>query len=88
MTCTGAVNRSVEVVRSAVRNLPGLDKTSPELLKKVRLFTDCTNAQLLDPSFAGELVKFAYLEVRCSLPSLLLHAFPGARQKSYCLQVK
>lgn len=31
--------------------------------RNYRLFQDCTTAQLLDPAFAGEMVRFCYLEV-------------------------
>ena len=41
-----------------------------------RLFQDCTTAQLLDPAFAGEMVKFCYLEVGCQIAAAKLPSQP------------
>lgn len=57
-----AVNRFEQAIQVAVRDW-GVDTKEPQFLRRLQLFQDCTNAQLLDPGFAGEVVRFAFLEV-------------------------
>lgn len=59
--CRTAVHRFEQAIQVAIRDW-GVDTKEPQFLRRLQLFQDCTNAQLLDPPFAGEVVRFAYLE--------------------------
>lgn len=66
-----AVNRFTEALQLIYKQLR-LDDGEPARHQRppqeFLLFQDCSTAQLLDPAFAGEMVKFAYLEVGAPHP--------------------
>ena len=60
------MNRFTEALQLIYKQLRMDDADAARLQrppKEFLLFQDCSTAQLLDPAFAGEIVKFAYLEV-------------------------